>query len=273
MMTVRCPSPSSPLPRPARPLQPCLVGFAILMASTAVFAGTSPPAGPPKDGQWRGTLAAGFSLSTGATRTRHFTLDGTARSETEASRWTLVLKGQHSRDGDVTSAERLQLGARHDRTLGPRLFGFAGADVETDRPAGLSTRLAPSAGLGWKLVQSPRWTLDALAGLSYTQDRYDPERVVGSRIIGSARYGSGLLGLESTQAVGTGLSLRQRLALRPALQGDGPDRAEFDAALSFALSGRTALNVAYTARREGASAGSPARTDTVFTTGVSVRFE
>jgi putative salt-induced outer membrane protein YdiY len=226
-----------------------------------------------EDGQWRGTLAAGASLTGGSSRTRNLSLDAAARAATPTMRWTVRLKAQHSRDGDSTATERLQLGGRHDRNLSLRLFGFVGADAETDRVAGIAWRLAPSAGLGWKLVQGADVSIDAIAGVSGTVERYRPERVERGRTLRSDRYASGLLGLESSQSLGQGLSLRQRLALRPALRGEAPDRAEFDAALLLALTGRTALNVAYSARREGSAPGAPSRTDTVFTTGLSVRFE
>lgn len=246
-----------------------------LVALTLVgLAGTaSAQVNVEKDGQWRGAVGLGFSNSTGNTRASSLSANADAVRATEQDKWAFYGKTLYARDDGETASDLIRLGTRYDRDVGARIFGFAGLDAERDRIADLNLRAMASLGAGYKLIDNPPTTFNLLAGLGYTYDRYDEPRIVDGGERRRYGYTNLLIGEESTHAFNDSVSGRQRFLVMPNLRNTGEYRAEFDSSLSVVMTQRLSLNVGFTARYNSDPGVDESKTDTLLTTGISMRFE
>jgi putative salt-induced outer membrane protein YdiY len=90
----------------------------------------------------------------------------------ERQAWTL--NGQYLRattDGDQT-ANRGTGALQYDFYPTARFFLFARAQAGFDKPAGLSRRLAPALGVGYRVVATDRLGVSLQGGGSWIQDRF-----------------------------------------------------------------------------------------------------
>jgi putative salt-induced outer membrane protein YdiY len=125
-----------------------------------------PPAPPPQ--AWTGSAGLGLSLNRGNTATTN--LNATfeaAQNPTLKSVWKfkgLYLRGET--DGALT-VDRLLLEGRNERTFTTRAYGFGQVQFLEDQFKQIDYLIAPSAGLGYKLVVTPRTSLNADAGVGF----------------------------------------------------------------------------------------------------------
>jgi putative salt-induced outer membrane protein YdiY len=120
------------------------------------------PTTPPV---WTGSAGLGATLNRGNTDTTNinFAFDAT-RDPKQKDVWkmgALYLRGDTN--GEL-SASRLFAQIRYERKLTARLFAFAQLPYLRDHFKSIDYHLAPSGGLGYKLVATPRTTLAADAG-------------------------------------------------------------------------------------------------------------
>lgn len=67
-------------------------------------------------------------------------------------------------------------GARYDRDITPRLFGFVNADFFTDALQDFNLRSVFGGGLGFHAIKTSATTLDFLDGIAYTRENYTHSR-------------------------------------------------------------------------------------------------
>jgi putative salt-induced outer membrane protein YdiY len=134
-----------------------------------VFAQDQPPTcpcppPPPEKGPWSVSAGVGFSLNRGNADTTNLNLTFDAkRDPKQADVWTfqaLYLRGETNGEPTV---DRLFLQGRYERNIGPRLFVFGQFPYLRDEFKQIDYLLAPSAGVGYKLVETPT-TLIAVDG-------------------------------------------------------------------------------------------------------------
>jgi putative salt-induced outer membrane protein YdiY len=89
----------------------------------------------------------------------------------------------------------------------------------------------------------------------------------------SDSYATMLLAEESTHKLSASTNLKQRLALTPALDRHGEYRATFDAGLAVAMTSTINLTVGFNANHNSDPGEGRKATDTLLTTGVSMKFE
>jgi putative salt-induced outer membrane protein len=132
----------------------------------------APAAAPADSTGWSGNADVGFTLTAGNSKTSNLSIGGKATYELKRQAWTL--SGQYLRattDGDET-ANRGTAALQYDFFPAPRFFVFGRGQVGFDKPAGLSRRLAPAAGVGYKVVATDAVSLSLQGGASWIQDRF-----------------------------------------------------------------------------------------------------
>jgi putative salt-induced outer membrane protein YdiY len=225
------------------------------------------------DGQWRAALGLAASSSSGNTKSSSFALTGDAVRATTADKWSLYGNALYGKSAGVTTAEQLRAGTRYDYNLTPQWFGFGLLDLEKDKIAALNLRSGLGAGLGYHVIKDAQTTFDVFAGVGYTSDKYDAPRLIDGSNRSSYSYTNLLFGEESTHKISDGVSAKQKLVVYPNMSNSGEYRAQFDAGLGVAMSKTMNLNVGFSARVNSDPGPGVKKTDTLLTTGISVKFE
>jgi putative salt-induced outer membrane protein len=277
--TPEAPVMQSPSPAPSTPA--ASTGTATPAASPTNNAPNTAPSSAqsgvqsnaPSTGAWRSTLGLGANYSTGNTRASTFSANADAVRSTAQDKWTLYGNAQYGKTDGVTSANLMRLGTRYDRDIGASFFGFGTLDLEKDEIALLKLRTAYGTGLGLHWIKTETTTFDVFGGLGYTMDRYDEPRIVDGELRSRYNYANLLLGEESTHKLTDNTSFKQRLVVYPNLEDRGEYRAQWDAGLSVAMTQTISLNVGLAMRHNSDPGPGVKRTDTLLTTGVSVKFD
>jgi putative salt-induced outer membrane protein len=120
----------------------------------------------PDPGVWIGTAGAGLSMTQGNTDTINFNLsfDVTRDPKTRnIMKWTgLYLRGEQESE---LVADRLSLGFRDEYKLSSRAYVFGQIDYLRDTFKLIDYLVAPTGGLGYRLVETPSTTFSADGGI------------------------------------------------------------------------------------------------------------
>lgn len=225
------------------------------------------------DGQWRAALGLGASLSSGNSKTSNLSLNGDAVRLSAADKTSLYGNANYAKSAGETTSDLLRAGGRYDYNLNPELFGFGGLDFEHNKSANLSLRSQLSAGLGWHVIKSPATTFDVFGGLGYTSDKYKTAMLIDGGLRSAYSYMGLLLGEESTHKLTDTTSARQKLVVVPNLKNRSEFRATWDAGLAVSMSKAMNLNVGVLITHNSDPGPGRKATDTLLTTGVSVKFD
>ena len=238
------------------------------------FSGTALAQATVKDdGQWRAALGAAFSKSSGNTDSTSLALQADAVRATPLDKWTLYANTLYGETSGVKTADQQRAGGRYDWNLTPHLFWFGGLDAERDKIALLNSRFTVSTGLGYKIFKEPNLTWDVFGGVGYVTDDYAAPRLVDGGLRTGYDYATLLLGQESTHRFTETTSARQRLVLYPNLSNSGEYRAQWDFGLAVAMSKTLNLTAGLAYKYNSDPGVGIKKTDTLFTTGVAVKFE
>lgn len=150
--------------------------LALLFTLASIPAAAQTPAAPAPDAPpptWTGTAGAGISLTSGNSDTTNYTVsfdvtrDPKTRNVLKAT--GLYLRG--SQDGEAT-VDRLSLGFRDQYALTPRLYVFGQLDYLRDQFKEIDYLLAPTGGVGYKVVDSDalKFSVDAGAGVVWEKN-------------------------------------------------------------------------------------------------------
>jgi putative salt-induced outer membrane protein len=251
------------------PLTRSLLLAAVLAAPASAFA----QATVKDDGQWRSAIGLGASASSGNTKSTSITFNGDAVRATTADKWAIFGSTLYAKSGGAVTGEQIRAGTRYDYNLNDQWFGFGALDAERDKIALLNLRTNLGAGLGYHVIKNDSTVFDVFAGAGYTMDRYDAPRIVDGENRSKYNYANLLLGEESTHKLSDTMSAKQKFVLYPNLSNSGEYRAQFDAGLAVAMSKNMNLNVGFAARINSDPGPGVKKTDTLLTTGISVKFE
>jgi len=225
------------------------------------------------DGQWRAVFGLGLSYASGNTDASNLSMTGDAVRATDLDKWSAYLNSNYARSAGVTTTEQTRLGGRYDRNISPVYFGYGALDFENNRFANLALRSMLSAGMGWHVIKSPATTFDIFGGLGYTADQYRDPMVVGGELRDNYSYASLPLGEESTHKLTETTSAKQRLVVVANLEDTGEYRATWDAGLAVAMTKGMNLTVGLSVLYNSDPGTGRKSTDTLFTTGIAVKFE
>jgi putative salt-induced outer membrane protein len=226
------------------------------------------------DGVWRGALGAGLTFSDGNSKSTAFNLNGETVRATANDKARIYGTAIYGTVSGKVNANLGRLGGRYDYDLTPQVFGFGGIDFEYDKIAFLKLRVAPSVGLGYHVIKNANTTFDVFGGVGYVYDDYTKKL---NNIDGKDRdhYGRPelLLGEQSTHKLSASTSLRQSFTIYPNLSNRGEFRSVFDAGLSVAMSSNLSLTLSLINRYNSDPGASIKKSDTLFITGISAKFE
>ena len=146
---------------------PRFLFLAILLISVtpaAVLAQTPPqnaPAQPPPP-VWTGSFGAGLSLTSGNSDTTNVNLSFDTKYDPKTGN-LFKAEGLYlwGRTEGEDNANRLSLQGRFEHLLKPRVFVFGQLQYMRDPFKGVDYLIAPTGGIGYKLVDTPRTQLSA----------------------------------------------------------------------------------------------------------------
>jgi putative salt-induced outer membrane protein len=246
----------------------------ILVASLVLASGSTwAQASVKDDGQWRAALGAAFSNSSGNTKSTSLSLLGDAVRATKQDKWALYGSALYGESAGTKTADQLRLGTKYDWNLSPTTYAFGTLEAERDAIAGLDSRLTAGAGMGWRIVNTDTLKFEVFGGAAYVSDQYKTARLIDGASRKSYGYPSLLLGEESSHKLGESTTAKQRLVIYPNLKNSGEYRAQWDAGLSVAMSKSMNLTTGLAVRVNSDPGPGLKKTDTLFTTGISIKFE
>lgn len=225
------------------------------------------------DGQFRGVLGLGASVASGNSRSSNLALTGQAVRATQLNKTSLYALALRSSADGATTGEQLRLGGRYDHNLSTQLFAFGGLDFERNKFSNLKLRSQATGGLGYHFINTPTTTWDLFGGLAYTADKFVSATEIDGSVRNSYAYPSLLLAEESSHVLSDTTTARQRVAVYPNLRNRGEFRATLDAGIAVAMTRALSLNVGLGAAYNSEPGAGRKTTDTLLTTGVSVKFD
>jgi putative salt-induced outer membrane protein len=126
---------------------------------------------------WNGGLNLGFALTRGNSQTKNLNIAFNAARKGFRDKVILYTNSIYATN-DVpaasphTTANAIGGGARYDRDVTPRMFGFVNGDFYHDSLQSLDLRSVFGGGLGAHAIKSDSTSLDLLAGVNYTHESY-----------------------------------------------------------------------------------------------------
>lgn len=226
-----------------------------------------------RDGQFRYSLGAGASYSSGNTSAASANLTADGVRATSGSKWRFGGNALYARSEGVRTAANVGLGTQYDQDVTPLYFGFGTVNYLHDEFANISSRYSGFAGMGRHIIQRETLTFDISAGLGYTQDRYiDPADIKG-QVRTSYGRAEALLAEESTHNFTETTTFRQKLSIFPALTGGGGWRGVFDTGIAVSMTPTLSLTAGLTYRYASDPGANFKNGDTLFVTGISVKID
>ena len=225
------------------------------------------------DGQWRSLFTAGASVASGNTDAKSASLGADIIKLTPTDKWAITGAAQYARSDGTTTANHLGGSGLYSSDFTPQWFGFGQLDLLHDTPSDLALRTTLGTGIGYHVVRQPDQSFDLSAGLGYTMDRYRHPRVIEDALRSRYNHAELLVAEESSNKLSDSTTFKQKLTVYPNLRDTGDVRTVFDAALSVAMTARLALTATLSHRYDSRPGEGLGHDDTLFVTGVSLRFD
>ena len=181
---------------------------------------------------WNGGVNVGFGLTSGNSETKNLALSFNGIRTGLHDKLTLYAGSVYSTNDLAPSATRVTAntnrgGARYDRDVTPRFFGFVNADFSTDALQDLNLRSLFGGGLGVHVIKRDTTTLDILGGIAYTRENYTQVAPLPHLI---HSFAAAQAGEELMHKLGKATVITQRAYLFPDFNQGGEYRATFDLA-------------------------------------------
>jgi putative salt-induced outer membrane protein YdiY len=179
---------------------------------------------PPLTRGWVGGANFGFGLTGGNSETESFNLAMNADRKTTHDDITLYATSVYATNNEPgaapsTTANTVQGGIRYSRNFSPRVFGFVNSDFQTDALQDLNLRSVFGGGIGYRLINTDRTTLDLLGGINYTNEEYS---------LITNRFAALTLGEELSHKFGASTIISEKAYIFPDLQDTSQYRATFN---------------------------------------------
>ncbi|HMK22020.1 MAG TPA: DUF481 domain-containing protein [Terriglobales bacterium] len=179
---------------------------------------------------WNGAVTVGFGLTGGNSETKNLAVAFNGVRTGLRDKLTLYAALVYSTNDLAPAATRVTAntnrgGARYDRDITPRLFGFVNADFFTDALQDLNLRSVFGGGLGVHVIKRPSTTLDILGGANYTRENYTQLAPLPHLI---HNFAAAQVGDEFLHNLGKSTVITQRAFFFPDFEKAGDYRATFD---------------------------------------------
>jgi putative salt-induced outer membrane protein len=243
-----------------------------IVATTAAVAVCSAHAqtAPKPDGEWRGALGAGVTATSGNTDSVTYSINGDIVRQTaddKATGYVQAVSGRREENGTtVRTADQARAGAAytHDsRDPNDRLFWFGSADFDRNPLIELRLRSVLATGLGYHVVKAKDHSFDVSTGPAYNHERFTSE---------TREVIEWLVAEESTHALSSSVSFKQKLAAYANLTDGGEYRGVFDTGLVFKVNSRWNATMTFNVRYQSNPLPGTETTDTLFVTGLQYVF-
>ncbi len=217
---------------------------------------------------WSGSVDAGLSATRGNADTLVISVGTQAARTTQRDKLSLYAASLFARNSttgvSVTTAEAIRGGARYDRNINDRLFGFVLTELERDKFQQLDLRLILGGGLGYHARKTERTRLDLFAGGSFNREKFSTGLTRSS--------GEALFGEELTYKLSESTSLAQRGVLYPNLSEFGEYRFAFDLTGVTKLTEQLGVQATVSDRFQSNPLPGIKQNDLLLTTGIRVTF-
>ena len=221
-----------------------------------------------RQAMWSGSADAGLSATRGNSDTLVISLGTQAARATQRDKLSLYaasLIARNSTTGvSITTAEAIRGGARYDRDISKRLFGFGLTDLEHDKFQQLDLRLVLGGGLGYHARKTERTRLDLFAGGSFNREKFSTGLTRNSA--------EALFGEELSYKMSERTSLSQRAVLFPNLSDFGKYRFAFDLTGVTKLTRQLGLQATISDRYQSNPLPGVKKNDLLLTTGIRLTF-
>jgi putative salt-induced outer membrane protein YdiY len=242
-----------------------LLPLVLLLASTGLASGQSPeqPKEPPP--LWDAQIGASFIGTSGNTDTGSTGVDFAAHRRGVIWGFESTATLIRTTDNGQTTAERYLGAFRVKRNLSDRVGVSIGEKAERDRFSGIDFRNIADAALSWKLVSTPKWTLDGISGVGWNHEA----RIEGEDLDDPV----GVLQVLSRLPFGTAGDSTQRFTFYPDLTRSSAFRHEAEVTAQAALAAHFALKFGYLLRYSNDPVPGFKKTDNTATASVVVRWK
>lgn len=145
-----------------------------LTISATLYAQPPAPAAPPPapTPPWTGSAGFGLSLNRGNTATTNLNVSAEATHDPKTdSVWKfkgLYLRGENN---GTLAVDRLHLEGRNERALTDRVYAFGQLQFLEDQFKDIDYLIAPSAGVGYKVIVAPLTTFNVDGGLGFKLEK------------------------------------------------------------------------------------------------------
>ena len=226
-----------------------------------------------EDGQWRAALGASFTSSGGNTRSTTLSVLGDAVRATANDKTSLYALGLYGTSQGSKTADLWRLGAKHDWNLTSQLYVFGLGELESDKLALLQSRITLGGGAGWKIFNTETLKFEAFGGAGLVADDYDVPRLLDGAVRSSYSYATLIAGEHSVHKFGQSTTAQQRLIVYPNLRNRGEYRLQWDAGIAVPASQSLNLTAGASVKFNSDPGSGVKRADTLFTTGLSIKFD
>lgn len=225
------------------------------------------------DGVWRGSVGAGFSSTSGNSKSTAVNVNGELVRLTKQDKSRLYATAVYGKNNGVESTNLARAGGRYDYDLTPQIFSFGGIDLERDKIGNLKFRVAPSVGLGYHVIKTENTSFDVFGGVGYVRDSFYRPLLIDGSVRDTYGRAELLIGEESNHKLSASTSFRQRLVVYPNLGNRGEFRGVFDAGLAVAMSSNLSLTLGLVDRYNSDPGPGIKKNDLLFVTGLNVKIE
>jgi putative salt-induced outer membrane protein len=147
-----------------------ICGLALAPAVAAQAPCPCPPAATP--GPWTGSVGFGLALNRGNTDTTNLNLTADTTYDPKTNNvWKLQALYLRGDTGGTATVDRFLLQTRYERNLTARTYAFGQLQFLEDKFKAIDYLWAPSAGLGYKLIDTAVTKLSADAGLGVKRQK------------------------------------------------------------------------------------------------------
>ena len=155
--------------------------FTALVLTAAAASAQTPAAQPPPPEPpplWTGSAGFGLTLNRGNTATTNVSVSADATRDPKTDNvWKFKGLYMRGETNDELAVNRLLLDARYERTLSRRVYAFGQAQYLEDEFKDIDYMVAPSGGIGYKLIATPATTFNVDGGLgAKVEKNFDVDR-------------------------------------------------------------------------------------------------
>lgn len=217
---------------------------------------------------WSGTVDAGFSLTSGNSKTRTFTGGARGVRETAKNKLTVyanALQVNNSTSGNkITTAQTVWAGGRYDININKKWFAYSAGDLEYNKPQKLNMRVVLGGGAGYYAVRNDRTNLNIIFGGTNNYENYSTGLKRNSA--------EGSIGEEFRHKINERIQINQRFIFYPNINNFGEFRAILDNSLQTDINSWLGMHLTIGNRYNSQPVSQTKKNDFLLSTGLRLSF-